>query len=525
VGLTFAGTIGLLIAHAVRYQVAPTPWYGSGGNAQHTNISKNAGAGLGNVIWSAPVDLFPQSSGAVHYSCPAITAANTVVFGVKVRQSDSFRIEARNGKQGNPRWRIATDYSVPPTSTTYWTGIYPLALAANSIVGAGGGGTVYIKTNADEKDSEVKRVCFYQPIETYDASPASYKGVKINTQIMGSPSTTFYFGYSVFEALPAAIASKVGTGGVVQMNLSGTKTYKKASDLVPSNPGDVVRPSFNSGIAKSLDGKSVYVPITNFSQGKNYLVKLNASTLNLLASVRLVDANNGGDTWVCPCSSASPVVGPDGHVFFGTLRNNDGTSHGWMLQFDENLSQTDANNVRYPVGAFGWDDTPSIVPSALVKSYKGTSAYLLMTKYNNYKGTGGDGRNRLAVLDPAKNDITVDPISGQHVMNEVITVLGVTCDSQFYACTATTDATDPSVPVREWCINAAAIDRTTKSAIVNSEDGHAYRWDFTTNTLKESTYLQPGSLEPYTPTAMGPDGTSYVINTGYLHAVRKAATP
>lgn len=525
VGLAFAGTVGLLIAHAVRYQSTTYAWFGPGGNPQHTNISQNNAVGLGRVVWSAPVDLFANSSGSVHYSGPAITAKNTVVFGVKIHQSNDFRMEARNGKTGAATWIKTTDYTVPPTSTTYWTGIFPIALCVNSVVAAGSGGTVFIKTDADDKNSGVTRSCFYMPIETFDLNRTLYRGIKINTQIMGGPAGTFYFGYSVFEAPPAAIAAKLGTGGIVQMTLAGTKTFKKASDLVPSSPGDVVRPAFNSGAVRSLDGKSVYIPITNVSRGTNYLVKLNASSLALQASVRLIDPNNGGDTWICPCSSASPVIGPDGHVFFGTLRNNDGTSHGWMLQFDANLSQTDANNVRYPVGAFGWDDTPSIVPANIVPSYKGTSAYLLMTKYNNYKGTGGDGRNRLAVLDPGKDNVTIDPISGKHVMNEVITVLGVTCDDGFYACTSTTDVNDPSVPVREWCINSAAIDRASKSAIVNSEDGHGYRWDFTTNTLKQGTYLQPGSLEPYTPTAIGADGTSYIINGGYIHAVRNVVTP
>ena len=61
-------------------------------------------------------------------------------------------------------------------------------------------------------------------------------------------------------------------------------------------------------------------------------------------------------------------------------------------------------------GGFGWDDTPSIVPAAMVPSYAGTSSYLLMTKYNNYRGVGtGDGINRLAVIDPRATQI--DPIS------------------------------------------------------------------------------------------------------------------
>ncbi|HEX7577911.1 MAG TPA: hypothetical protein VF430_07745, partial [Verrucomicrobiae bacterium] len=60
-------------------------------------------------------------------------------------------------------------------------------------------------------------------------------------------------------------------------------------------------------------------------------------------------------------------------------------------------------------GAFGWDDTASIVPASIVSSYYGSSSYLLMTKYNNYADTGGDGVNKIAILDPQNSE--TDPIS------------------------------------------------------------------------------------------------------------------
>ena len=111
-----------------------------------------------------------------------------------------------------------------------------------------------------------------------------------------------------------------------------------------------------------------------------------------------------------------------------------------------------------------------MVPSALVPSYKGHSTYLILTKYNNYAdgGIGGNGLNKVAVLDP--NVSMVDPISGATVMNEVLTVLGPTENTDLPG-------------VREWCINSAAVDVANKCAVINSEDGHVYRWSFTTNTL------------------------------------------
>jgi hypothetical protein len=198
-------------------------------------------------------------------------------------------------------------------------------------------------------------------------------------------------------------------------------------------------------------------------------------------------------------------VGPDGDVYFGVLENpfpshND---RGWLLHFNSDLSQK-----KIP-GSFGWDNTASIVPASMVPSYNGTSSYLLMTKYNNYGGAGGDGHNRVAILDP--NAIEHDPVlSATLVMKEVLTTLGLTPDPAF-----------PNLPgaVREWCINTAAVDPATKSVIVNSEDGKLYRWDLTTNTLTQSIVLTTGIGEAYTPTVIGSDGTVYAINGAILDAV------
>jgi len=145
-----------------------------------------------------------------------------------------------------------------------------------------------------------------------------------------------------------------------------------------------------------------------------------------------------------------------------------------------------------------------------VDSYKGTSAYLLMCKYNNYAGVGtGDGINKIAILDPnaTEPDIVYSTVK---VMNEVLTITGITPDPDF-----------PEFPgaVREWCINAAAVDPVTKAIMANSEDGYLYRWDLTTNTFSIRIMLSTGIGEAYTPTEIGPDGTVYAINDAILDAV------
>ena len=205
------------------------------------------------------------------------------------------------------------------------------------------------------------------------------------------------------------------------------------------------------------------------------------------------------------------MVGPDGDVYVGVLEtpfasNND---RGWLLHFSGNLS------TEKTPGAFGWDDTPSIVPTSMVPSYHGTSTYLLMAKYNNYAGEGsGNGFNKVAVLDPDATE--TDPVTGTTVMNEVLTIEGPTPDPE-------NDGSHPGA-VREWCINDAVVDPATDSILVNSEDGNLYRWNLTTNSFTQQVTLTSGVGEAYTPTLIGVDGTVYAINNATLFAVGDTTT-
>ena len=95
-------------------------------------------------------------------------------------------------------------------------------------------------------------------------------------------------------------------------------------------------------------------------------------------------------------------------------------------------------------------------------------------------------------------------------MREVLSVIGPTPDSGA-----------PGVPnaVREWCINAPAVNPATNSVFFDSEDGHLYRWNLTTNSLDQAVRLNQGLGQPYVPSVMGPDGTVYTLNGGNFFAL------
>jgi hypothetical protein len=282
--------------------------------------------------------------------------------------------------------------------------------------------------------------------------------------------------------------------------VSGAGSWVSAKALAGGD-SSITQLQMNGAPALNTAGSVVYVGVSSGNFTTGYLASATASTLAPLAHIRATDPNTHQNASILDDSSAAPTVGPDGDVYYGVFESSCCSNHdrGWLLHFNSAL------NASKTPGAFGWDTTATIVAKNLVPSYTGSSSYLLLTKYNNYKETGGTGQNYVAITDP--NNSMTDPITGVGVMKVILQQLGPTSDAP------------PSGAVREWCINSAAVDPATRSAIVNSEDGVNYRWDFTTNTLSQSIRLTAGVGEAYTPTVIGPDGTVYAINDAILFAI------
>jgi hypothetical protein len=482
----------------------PTPtragvWDGYAGDSSHSAVSAVASQSLQTIRWQTPVDLNPQFEGDdlfAHYGSPVITSNNTVIVPIKTGATDGFELVAHDGATGAVKWTATTDYTLPPHN---WTPSYAPALTSNGrVYYAGAGGTVFYRDTLDSgAPSAPTRVAFFGD-SSYSANSAAYNAsVAISTPITSDSSGNIYFGYTVSGNNPLNLQS-----GIARIAPNGTATYTSAFAASQNDPA-ISKVVTNCAPALSRDGSTVYVAVNNFNGSGGDLVALNSSTLAPVAKVVLKDPKTGNNAILSDDGTASPTVGPDGRVYFGVLENPFQTSKGWLLSFDKNLATPKAP------GAFGWDDTASIVAASLVPSYHGTSTYLLMTKYNNYASTGGDGINKIAILDP--NDTQVDAHTGQTVMKEILTIAGVTPDAEH-------TATNPDA-VREWCINTAVVDPATDSILANSEDGKLYRWDLATNTFSEVFTLTPGLGEAYTPTLIGADGTVYAINDATLFAV------
>ncbi len=473
------------------------------GDAQHTSSYAPTAQNLNLIKWTASIDL--NNTGAlIHYGAPLITAANTVLVPVKTGTTGGFRVDAFSGATGTLKYSLNTDYILPAHN---WIPSYQPTIATGSfgtrLYYPGAGGTIWHVDNPDSNTpSAPVRHVFYTSLAGYNANVAGYNStIFVNTPLTADANGNIFFGFRVQGTAPAPLNST--QSGYARIDVNGNATFVFAN--VAANDNQISQTSHNIAPALSADGATVYVVVkwaTDFRYG--YLLGLDSTTLATKYSVFLRDPRNNNPAEINENGTSSPMIAPDGDVYFGVRANPNNGSRGFLLHFNGNLSVT-----KTP-GAFGWDYTPGIVPASSVPSYTGTSSYLLFCKYNDYLTADGTGVNRVALLDPSSTQM--DPHSGSAglvEMREVLTVIGPTRDA----------AQAIPLAVREWCINAPAVNPATNSVFFNNEDGRAYRWNLITNSLDQSVVLNSGIGQPYVPTVIGPDGTVFTLNGGTLFAL------
>jgi Bacterial Ig-like domain (group 3) len=503
-----------------------------GANAQHTSLYTGPSQNLNQIIWKTPVDLQPNYSGSdlfIHYGAPLVTAGNTVIVPVKTGLTDGFEVNAFNGDTGGaasagaagvPKYTLATDYTLNGMFFD-WTPSYSPVLASDGAGGTrlyfpGAGGTIWYVNNPDATHTNADRVhiAFYG-LSNYLANTSGFNSsVFIDTPITADSKGDIYFGFRVQGTAPLAdpVAHTTTTmqSGYARIDPSGKGTYVLAGNA--AGDANVVQDSHNVAPALSSDEKTLYVAVKGNDNFAPYLLALDSTTLATNAKVALKDPRNQTGAAMVDDSTASPMVAPDGTVFFGVLLYSPyNGSRGAMLHFSANLQK------EFAPSAFGWDNTNAIVPASMVPSYHGTSSFLIFSKYNNYANAGGDngdGVNKIAILDPYSTEVDPHASSGGlPIMREVLTVAGPTPDPANIS---------PSAPlaVREWCINTAAVDQANDSVITPSEDGNIYRWNLATGSLSQTINVGTGIGEAYVPTIINPhNGQVLTINNATLFAI------
>lgn len=476
-------------------------------DAQHTALFAAPAQHLNAIRWTTPIDT--HYTGFAHYGAPLITSSNTVIVPVKI--STGFKVSAFESATGRLKYTLTNDYVTAPIATNGWIPVYQPVIAnppsGARLYYAASGGTIFYVDNLDsDTPSTPIHQCFYTNLTAYSNNATAFNStIFINTPITADPAGNVFFGFRIEQIAPAPLNTT--NGGFARIAPDGNTTYV----LVNSAANDVriTRDSHNCAPALSNDGSTLYVAVKGTNSGYAYLLGLDSTNLSTKYKVFIRDPRNNQPGSVPDDGTASPMVAPDGDVFFGILANPNNGSRGFLLHFSADLQ------TQKPPGGFGWDYTAAIVPTNMVPSYTGPSSYLLFSKYNNYAGADGNAINRIALLDPNTRQTDPHPsASGLSEMREVLTVIGCTPDDEYIT------ATNPlPFAVREWCINTAAVNPATKSVFAPSEDGHLYRWNLASNSLDEVVTLDPGVGEPYVPTVIGPDGTVYTLNAETLFAI------
>jgi hypothetical protein len=207
--------------------------------------------------------------------------------------------------------------------------------------------------------------------------------------------------------------------------------------------------------------------------------------------------NRRGSGRVLDQSTSSPVVAPDGNVFYGAYSRYN-SARGHLMKF--------APDGRYlGAYAFGWDVTPAVVSRP--------DGYALVVKDNLYEGVG-TYCNEAAFCPPSPGG----PFRITAIRGDSLAPLWSYTNTNTESCRRNADGSLSCVSDRphsfEWCINAPAVDQAG-AVYANSEDGNLYVIE-PDGSLRRRVFLRLSLGAAYTPMALDSAGRIHTQNAGHL---------
>lgn len=454
------------------------------------------------------------------------------------------------------QWAFATDWKAPGNQDDFWEPVFHPALANGVLYVPGAGGSIWKVNKTTGAGSRINPFIGIDP-NTYTSSPISVDaaGNVYYTVVQIQPSGDFYQKDAVdswlVKVTPSDAISRVSysvlTAGAPAATAACANAFSDEATLPwPPSPTSVA-PSVTCGLQRAAlnvapaiaPNGTIYVASrAHLLSREAFLVAVNPNlTQKWIASLRNrfndgcgVALNKGGqlppngapggcragaNLGVDPAtntpgggrilddSSASPVIAPDGSVYFGAYTRYN-YAQGHLMHFDANGNYLGAY-------LFGWDITPGI--------YAHDGTYSVVTKDNHY-GEVGSYCNVEAVC-PEDRTASFPAYPEQYFISQLNKNLKVEWRFQnTNTLSCSRDANNNVTCVSdhpfgfEWCVNAFVID-ANGVVFANSEDG----WLFALNqggTLKQKIFQQLALGAAYTPTSIGNDGKIYSQNAGHL---------
>ena len=293
----------------------------------------------------------------------------------------------------------------------------------------------------------------------------------------------------------------------------------------PAAPCGSQRPGLNAAPAVGPDGTIYAISRAHFNSAYGYLVAVNPDlTPKRSASLR-GRLNDGCDVLLPPSgtlggcragsvrgvdpatnempagrvmdqSSASPVIAPDGSVFYGAFTRYN-YSRGHLFHFGSSGDFLGAYD-------FGWDITPAIWEHDDTWSVILKDNFYPVGSYCGVPGFCGQGEPRYRLTS-----LTAD-LAPEWAYQNTNDQACARLDDGSLSCQPWSDGF-------EWCVNMVAVDRDG-TVYANSEDGSVYAID-RTGRMAGRAFLSKAIGAAYTPLAIGAGGRVYTQNNGTLFVV------
>ena len=454
------------------------------------------------------------------------------------------------------QWSFQTNWKPVPFNPAgpSWEPVFHAALAGDFVYVPGAGGTVY---KLNKSDGSV--VAQYNPFD-----PGLASGMFLTGPITADSSGNIYFD-TIKLNMSNPWGNDVSNSWLVKITASGAISLAQfknimVGELGPNDPCEVgfstpppwpptptsvaptrdcgtVRPGINVAPAVGPDGTIYTIARNHFVTRYGYVVAVNPDLtpkwttsmhgiLNDGCNVQIPPNGTpggcsvGATTGVAPDtnslpsgrvlddSTSSPVVAPDGSVFYGSYSRYN-YAQGHLLRF----SSTGQFLNSY---IFGWDDTPAIRTHG--------STYSIVTKDNHYGGVGSYCND--PNVCPPDRTASNPGYPEAYFVTSLSPSLGVEWmfqNTNTLSCTRNPDNSITCVSDHpngfEWCVNAPAID-SNGVTYANSEDGNLFAIN-SDGTLKQKIFQQLAIGAAYTPASIGGDGKLYSQNDGHLYVVGK----